>query len=42
MIARISQTSAARSAEDEALEAAEVSPAEVEIIQKGKTEEEDF
>lgn len=41
MIARVSQTSAARAAEEEA-EEAEASPAEVEIIQKGKIEEEEF
>ncbi len=41
MIARISQTPAARAAEEEA-EEAEASPAEVEIIQKGKIEEEEF
>lgn len=41
MIARISQTSAARAAEEEAEEVS-ASPAEVEIIQKGKVEEEDF
>jgi large subunit ribosomal protein L25 len=40
MIARISQTSAARSEEDEAAEAAEAA-GEVEIIKKGKGEEEE-
>lgn len=40
MIARVSQTSAARSAEDEAAEA-EASAGEVEIIKKGKTDEEE-
>jgi large subunit ribosomal protein L25 len=41
MIARISQTSAARSEEDEAAEAAEAGVGEVEIIKKGKEEEEE-
>jgi large subunit ribosomal protein L25 len=41
MIARISQTSAARSAEAEELEAAEGSVAEVEIIKKGKSDEDE-
>jgi large subunit ribosomal protein L25 len=41
MIARISQTSAARSAEDEAAEAAEGGAGEVEIIKKGKADEEE-
>ncbi len=40
MIARISQTSAARSEEAEELEAAEATVAEVEIIKKGKADEE--
>jgi large subunit ribosomal protein L25 len=41
MIARISQTSAARSEEDEAAEAAEAAAGEVEIIKKGKADEEE-
>jgi large subunit ribosomal protein L25 len=41
MIARISQTSAARSEEDEAAEAAEAGVGEVEIIKKGKEDEEE-
>ena len=42
MIARISQTSAARSEEDEAAELAEGAAAgEVEIIKKGKADEEE-
>lgn len=42
MIARISQTSAARSEEDEAAELAEAAaPGEVEIIKKGKADEEE-
>ncbi len=41
MIGRISQTSAARSAEAEDLEAGDASPAEVEIIKKGKADEEE-
>lgn len=41
MIARISQTSAARSEEDEAAEAAEGTAGEVEIIKKGKADEEE-
>ncbi|NWG15673.1 MAG: 50S ribosomal protein L25 [Chloroflexi bacterium] len=41
MIVRVSQTAAARSIEEEALEEAESTPAEVEIIQKGKIEEDE-
>ncbi|MEO8606783.1 MAG: 50S ribosomal protein L25 [Chloroflexota bacterium] len=41
MIARISQTSAARSEEDEAAELAEGTSGEVEIIKKGKADEEE-
>jgi len=41
MIARVSQTSAARSEEEEAAEAAEAAVGEVEIIKKGKEEEEE-
>jgi large subunit ribosomal protein L25 len=41
MIARISQTSAARSEEDEAAELAEGAAGEVEIIKKGKADEEE-
>lgn len=41
LLARVTQTGAARSAEDEAAEAAEFS-AEPEVIHKGKEEEQDF
>jgi large subunit ribosomal protein L25 len=41
MIARISQTPAARSEESEELEAGEGTPGEVEIIKKGKEDEEE-
>jgi large subunit ribosomal protein L25 len=41
MIARISQTSAARSEEDEAAELEEAAAGEVEIIKKGKADEEE-
>jgi large subunit ribosomal protein L25 len=41
MIARVSQTSAARSEEDAEAEAAEATPGEVEIIKKGKEDEEE-
>jgi large subunit ribosomal protein L25 len=41
MIARISQTSAARAEEAEEVEEAEATPGEVEIIKRGKAEEEE-